>query len=99
MEKEHDEHADDDDVIDVHPSELTSVRAVLNTLPRSLTTSQSSSTPSAIVTEHITLRITQSNITWHTPPAKKQKVKLRALESQDVMIHFTPHDRPPFRPQ
>ena len=82
MGKEHD-MKEDDDFIDVHPSELTSVRAVLNTLPLSLTTPQSSSTPSALVTNRITLRITETNMTWHPPPSATYSKKNKGTREHD----------------
>jgi hypothetical protein len=63
--------------IDVQPFELSSVRAVIPSLPSSLTTSSSANSPSAIVTRHITLRLTETKgkTTWQIPDSKSQKRK------------------------
>ena len=76
MEQDHvTDSKSDSDVLDLHPSELVSVRAVIDTIPLALTTAPSSTTPSTIVTQYIKLRITESNDTWHTytPNSKKGK--------------------------
>jgi hypothetical protein len=67
------------DVIDVQPFEHVSMRAVINTLPRSLTKAPSKHTPSTIITNYITLHITAQNDTWHLPDSKKPKKGTQAL--------------------
>lgn len=81
--------------IDVQPFELSSVRAVIPSLPSSLTTSSSANTPSAIVTRHITLRLTCAKggkTTWQIPTdTKSHKRKGTPATTQQAGVRVACH--------